>query len=63
MSSSGKAVVGKALVAAAILTAVAGTIWLGWLPVDAALRPTVALWLLAVAAIDGLLGLRFLGEP
>jgi hypothetical protein len=58
-----RAIVGRALVASAVITATfAGAVWLGWIPVASESRPWVAGPLVLVTALDLFLGLRFMAE-
>ena len=59
-----RAVVGKVLLASAVLMlGVAGAVWTGMIPLDAGIRPYVTVAFGLAGAVDGVLGLRFLGEP
>lgn len=50
------------LYSAALMLGIAAAIWTGWLPLDNSIRPYVILAFALAGAVDGFLGLRFMGE-
>lgn len=59
-----RGIVGRVLLySAVVMLAIAAAIWVGWLPLDASIRPYVVLAFTLAGAVDGFLGLRFMGEP
>ena len=60
---AGRRVVGRALVAsAALMLTVAALVWLRAVPIAGEARPLLSGLLLLIGVVEGLVGLRFLGE-